>query len=183
ELGLAERTLVFFFSDNGATPRGSNKPLRGHKGTLWEGGHRVPAIAWWPGKIAPGRTTNELAAGFDLMPTMLELAGASVPEGHELDGVSLAPVLLRGEQLAPRKLFWGFQNRVAMRDGQWKYIRGEKELGGKPGLFRLDRDLSEQENLAGRYPEKVREMEAATAAWLEEMKRTATPQPSMQAKQ
>lgn len=178
ELKLAERTLVFFFSDNGATPEGSNKPLRAHKGSLFEGGHRVPAIAWWPGQISPGRTTDQLAAGFDLMPTMLELAGVSLPAKHRLDGISLVPVLFRGEPLPARRIFWGYQGRVAMRDGPWKYVRGEAELDGQPGLFRLDQDVSERENLASRYPARVKSMEAATREWLEEMRRTATPQPS-----
>src|SRR5690606_13425514 len=87
--GIAEQTLVFFFSDNGANPNGSNGKLKGHKGTLWEGGHRVPAFACWPGKIPAGRTVDQLAISLDLFPTLVEVAGAEVPSDVHLDGESL----------------------------------------------------------------------------------------------
>ena len=172
-LGLAERTLVFFFSDNGANQKGSNGPLRGFKGSNWEGGHREPAIAWWPGKIRPGTTTDQLAISLDIMPTMLELAGAALPEGHKLDGVSLAPVLFKGESLGPRQLFW---NGKAMRDGPWKLIvdgRGAKGVG----LYNLDEDVGEQNNLADKHPERVEAMLEAMEAWQEDVAAGATPQP------
>jgi arylsulfatase A-like enzyme len=108
EAGIAENTLVVFFSDNGAPanfPNGSG-PLRGFKGTLWEGGHRIPAIASWPGKIKAGVTTDEACISLDLMPTMLELAGVAVPQEPRLDGVSLVPLLQRGARLGERPLFW-----------------------------------------------------------------------------
>lgn len=87
ETGLAENTTIFFFSDNGATKEGSNAPLPGHKGELYEGGHRSPAIAWWPGRIKPG-VTHDLTISLDLMPTVVALAGIPPPKNRPLDGVS-----------------------------------------------------------------------------------------------
>jgi len=172
-LGLEENTLIFFFSDNGANSRGSNGPLRGFKGSNWEGGHREPAIAWWPGRIKAGSLSDELAISLDLMPTMLALAGVEVPEGHRLDGVSLLPVLLEGKSLGRRQLFW---NGKAMRDGPWKLIiqgKGQKGIG----LYNLAEDLGEQHNLADRYPDRVEAMLAAIEQWKQDVARGATVQP------
>jgi arylsulfatase A len=181
-LDLAERTLVFFLSDNGGTAHGSNGPLRGHKGQLWEGGHRVPAIAWWPGRIAPGTVCDELAISTDLMPTMLALAGADVPEGHELDGVNLLPVLLEGQSLGRRKLFWSYGRQEAMRDGPWKLVISQPK--GKPPsnapaseLFQLGDDLGEQYNLADEHPERAQTMREAMRVWQTDVETGATRQP------
>ena len=96
-LGLERRTFIFFCSDNGATKNGSNGVLSGYKGSLWEGGHRVPGIAYWPGKIKSGVVTNQTALGMDLFPTMISVAGAKLPAGLRLDGVDLLPMLVDGE--------------------------------------------------------------------------------------
>ena len=176
-LGISERTLIFFFSDNGATPQGSNGPLRGYKASVWEGGHRVPAIAWWPGKIQAGAVTGELAAGFDLWPTMAELAGAPLPAERPLDGVSLASVLLEQKPLDRHEMFWEFEDAVAMRDGPWKYIAREDDFEG-PGLFNLAEDLGEQANLADRFPDRTKSMAQAVAKWFQEVEDSATEQPS-----
>jgi len=173
ELGIAEHTLIFFFSDNGACPRGSNKPLRGFKGSVWEGGHREPAIAWWPGKIKPGTVTDQLAISLDLMPTMLELAGAKLPDGHKLDGVSLVPLLLEGKPLGHRRLFW---NGKAVRDGHWKLVVGGKGHKGV-GLYDLSKDIGETTDLAEQHPDRVKAMLAALAAWKADVAATATEQP------
>ena len=85
-LGLEKDTFVFYCSDNGATPRGSNGPLRGFKGSVWEGGHREPAIAYWPGKISPGRVCHEPAICMDLFPTFMELTGAQTPAKRNARG-------------------------------------------------------------------------------------------------
>jgi arylsulfatase A-like enzyme len=178
-LGLAENTLIFFFSDNGANQQGSNGPLRGYKGSNWEGGHRVPAIARWPGHVPAGVVSHELTISIDLMPTMLALAGATLPDGHKLDGVNLLPVLLEGKSLGDRKLFW---NGKAMRDGPWKLIESGKGAEGV-GLYNLAEDLGEQNNLAEKFPQRVRQMQAALQAWQEDMTATATPQPDVSAEE
>jgi len=169
-LELADNTLVFFFSDNGANPRGSNAPLRGFKGSNWEGGHREPAIARWPGRIKPGTVCAELCITLDVMPTMLALAGASVPEGHKLDGVNLAGVLLDAKSLGTRQLFW---NGRAMRDGPWKLIVGGKGQVGV-GLYHLGDDIGEKDNLAAKHPDRVAAMLAAIARWKEDVETSAT---------
>lgn len=179
-LGLDENTLVFFFSDNGATPNGSNGRYRGTKATVWEGGHRVPAIARWTGSIRPGAETDQLAMGFDLMPTMLELAGIAAPVDRPLDGFSLAPVLLREEKVPRNPFYWQHGNGLAMRDGRWKYIEGQKGLTGTAGLYDLNSDPAEKINLATKHPERTARMKASTARWLSEVRASAPPQPSMQ---
>jgi len=185
-LHLEEKTLLFFFSDNGATRQGSNGSLRGFKGSLWEGGHRVPAIAWWPGRIREGAVTGELAMSIDLLPTLLGLAGANLPEGHRLDGRSLLPVLLEGKGLEGRRLFWDYAGRQAVRDGPWKLIferagnkgRGKKRARGpSPGLYNLRDDPGEKEDLAGQHPERVEAMRKALEDWQGDVAAGATRQP------
>lgn len=104
-LGLAENTLIIFTSDNGPMALSSAGRLRGRKGSIFEGGHRVPTLAWWPGTIKANTVTKETAIGIDILPTLLDLAEIAPPKIRPFDGVSLKPVLL-GKPLAPRKLYW-----------------------------------------------------------------------------
>jgi arylsulfatase A len=159
---LRQNTLIFVCSDNGAYSWvGSNGPLRGQKGDLHEGGHRVPAIANWPGKIAPGRTTAATAMTMDLLPTLLAITGAVRPGSLQTDGVDLSGVLLRGESIGERSLFWRDADQKAVRRGPWKLVLGTK---GEE-LFNLADDIGEQHNLATTRPEHVREMRGQLAAW------------------
>lgn len=159
DAGIAENTLVFFFSDNGGTRQNpeSNAPLRGHKGTVWEGGHRVPAIAWWPGTIAANRVTDQLAISLDLFPTMCEMAGVSAPDGH-FDGIGLNALLLGDGEPRSRHLFW---NGLAMRDDEYKLVIDNDATR----LFDLSQDLSESEDIASQHPDRTRVMCRAIAAW------------------
>jgi arylsulfatase A len=122
--GLAENTFVFFFSDNGAIGAGSNQPFRGGKFSHYEGGHRVPAIAWWPGRIAAGTVTNELAMGMDVLPTVIDLANIAAPKERKLDGTSMKGLLLDQADFPDRQLFFGYEPKLgtAMRDRNWKMI-------------------------------------------------------------
>jgi arylsulfatase A len=174
--GLSQKTFVFFFSDNGATPRGSNGELRGHKGQLWEGGHRVPFVAWRPGAIAPGRVVSELAISLDVMPTLLDAAGVSCPRNHRLDGTSLLPLLVNQRPLAKRKLFWQHGTTLAMRDSGWKLVvpAGKNRV---PSLFDLPNDLSEQNDLAHQHPLRVKEMMSDLRRWQADVSASATEQP------
>lgn len=157
--GLADNTLVFFFSDNGAAMQfGSNAPCRGGKGSEWEGGHRVPAIAWWPGMIEPGKTTGQMAISLDLLPTMLDLAGAESPDGHRFDGVSLRSTLLDRAEPTDRQLHW---NGQAMRDGRWKLMIDDDQ----PQLYDLSTDIGETTDLAKEDPEQLKKMLAAIDQW------------------
>jgi arylsulfatase A-like enzyme len=159
--GLADNTLVFFTSDNGpwllmGDQGGSAGLLREGKGSTWEGGMRVPGIAWMPGRIKPG-VTSEVAHTMDLLPTALALAGAPLPSGVALDGTDLAPVLFESKPLAPRPFFYYRGDRLfACRIGEWKahfqtqngYGQPKPEPHDPPLLFHLGRDPSEKRNVA-----------------------------------
>lgn len=174
EHGLENNTLVFFLSDNGPAG-GSAGPLRGRKGSNWEGGHRVPAIASWPGRIAPAATSHQLAISLDLMPTMLELAGIAAPAERPLDGISLVPALLNRAEPVQRQLFW---NHKAMRDGSWKLILdGNGTAKGSVGLYNLADDIAESSNLAQAEPARVAAMQKALQDWTADVISNVTPQP------
>ncbi|MCD6338545.1 MAG: sulfatase-like hydrolase/transferase [Verrucomicrobia bacterium] len=177
-LGLEKNTLVFFFSDNGATQQGSNSPFRGFKGSLWEGGHRVPAIARWPGRIKPGRIIDLPAISLDIAPTLIELAGASFSKDRPLDGRSLAPLLLKNRAQPERRLFWAFRNYRAMRQGQWKLLVPEAQRAGTAKLFDLSRDPGEKTDLAAKEPARVQAMLKALKQWEADVRSGATPQPA-----
>ncbi len=169
DTGLATNTLVIFFSDNGATRAGSNLPLRGFKGTDWEGGQREPAIAWWPGHIKPG-ITEQMVSSLDVMPTFLDFAGVPAPTNRPLDGVSLKTFLLEQKSLGSRQLFWD----NAMRNGPWKLMMQQ----GTPRLFNLADDLAEKNDVAAQYPDRVKTLVAAWQQWKKAVATGATPQPT-----
>ena len=174
--GIAERTLVLFLSDNGATPDGSNGPLRGFKGSVWEGGHRIPAIAWRPGSIEPGSETPQLAATMDVWPTLAELAGSPIPADRSVDGISLVPVL-GGGAVERGSMFWSFMDGLAMRDDNWKLVLGE-DGDDQPRLFDLATDIGEQNDLSEQDQERTARMSERARKWLQEVSADATPQPS-----
>ena len=176
ELKLTGKTFIFFLSDNGANNKGSNGKLRGFKGSVWEGGHRVPAIACWPGHITAGSVCDETIISIDLMPTILDLARATVPADHQLDGMSLLPLLVGQQKLKPRLIFWDYNGRSAVRQGPWKLVVNQNRKSSVE-LFHLKDDLSESQNLAGKQPKRVHEMQAAFTAWKKDVTQTATPQP------
>ncbi len=168
--GLAENTLVFFTSDNGGylTYQGgyrnisSNGPLRGQKTDVYEGGHRVPAIARWRGRIRPG-VSHEIAMSFDLFPAFAELAGAGGRvRSLKLDGANLNRVLLDGGKLAPRTLFWRMRDKKAVRQGDWKLV----QLGKEPAeLYNLKDDIGESKNLAASHPDDRSRLLGELARW------------------
>lgn len=161
-LGLTEDTLILFFSDNGPAGPGSAGALRGGKGTLWEGGHRVPAAACWPGTIPPGTVSTAPCIGMDLFPTMLSAAGVGIPSALQLDGMDLMPLLLTGEELPERDLFWRHGAQKAVRSGRWKLIETE---GQGAELFDLSSDIGEREDLAPLHPDTVSELKGRISLW------------------
>ena len=190
ELGLEKDTLFLFFSDNGdARNTATGHPShRGGKGTVYEGGTRVPAIAWWPGKIAAGTSTDALGISLDVMPTILSVAGIKAPSTRPLDGVDLSPALFGQNALSERPLFWaalsnGGQRSEAMREGPWKLVVQHPKAA--PGtfdnerveLFRLDKDLAEENDLAEQEPERAAAMLKRVKVWYADIQRTGTPQP------
>jgi arylsulfatase A-like enzyme len=153
ELELDKKTLVIFCSDNGPAAQGSSGGLRGAKGSVWEGGHRVPAIAWWPETIKPNQVIDETIMTMDLFPTMLSLSGSS--KKLNLDGVSISDLLIKNQPLEKRDLFWrhfsndGHHQSAAVRSGNWKLIRNGKNR--IPELFNLQTDLFEKTDLASSH--------------------------------
>ncbi len=184
-LKLSDNTLVIFTSDNGGVMDDGyedvgkfdyhpNAPLRGTKGTLFEGGHRVPFIARWPGRIKPATTNNTLIAHLDMTATFASLTGVSLPKDAAADSFNVLPALL-GEKtdLPPRPHFvahtGGTQGPFAIRQGDWKFIQpggggrqaeqSKKDAAQAGQLFHLADDLAEQNNLVAKHPEKVAELQ------------------------
>jgi arylsulfatase A-like enzyme len=164
-LELERKTFIFFCSDNGATKNGSNGALAGYKGSLWEGGHRVPAIAYWPGRIKPDTVTNQTVLGMDMFPTMTSIAGAKLPSELNLDGVDLLGMLTKDRKLPKRTLFWRYRKEKAVRKGPWKLL----VQGDNVKLYNLDDDLGEKKNLAGTKPKMIRQLQRELAAWEQEV--------------
>ncbi len=169
EKGMLDNTLIVFASDNGPHMEGgadpdffdSNGILRGYKRDLYEGGIRVPMIAVWPGRIAPGTTTDLACAFWDLPFTFADVAGAPAPEG---DGMSLLPLLEGHESLQPHHdhLYFEFMEmdgRQAVRRGPWKLLHlNIRSDAPRWELYNIDEDPSEQHDRAAEYPDKVEEL-------------------------
>ncbi len=159
-LGIADRTLVLFTSDNGPERKtdGSAGKLRGTKHTVYEGGIRVPFIAWWPTVVPSGRENLDFISGLDLLPTMAALIDAELPE-TELDGFNMLPVLLgQPDVRSPRSSLYakyGYRDKrlESIRLAEWKL-----HLKEPIELYNLDADLSESQNIADAYPGKVAEL-------------------------
>ena len=167
---LTKNTLVFFCSDNGGVKNYGphNFPLHGWKGQLYEGGHRVPAIAWWPGKIQAGMRSDETIMSMDIFPTFLDLARGTMPKG--LDGISFKKVLFSKGDLPERCLFWRFHHVKAIRQGNWKLIVSEtKASKNHVELYNLKDDISETKNLAGNNPDLVKRLQKKLDEWEKEV--------------
>jgi len=168
ELDIDQRTVLFLTSDNGPHSEGghdhtffdSNGPLRGYKRDLYEGGIRVPLIVRWPGRIAPGSTTDHPSAFWDYLPTATALAGIEPPDG--IDGISYLPTLLSREQPRHEYLYWAFEQgtrtKQAVRYGEWKAVR--LGLESPVELYDLSVDLGEENDVAAAHPELVARLTA-----------------------
>lgn len=173
ELSLDDNTVVFFTSDNGTTFLkdqvdyeffNSVGPLRGLKGSLYEGGIRVPMVVRWPGKIKAGTVSNHLAAHYDALAALADIAGAKAPK--DTDGISFVPTLLSqpAQQKKHSYLFWdfaGYGGQLAVRMDKWKGIK--RDLRKNPDapleLYDLENDISEKNNVAEEYPKVVARIE------------------------
>ncbi len=173
DMGVDEHTLVLFTSDNGATYDiggahseffRSNGDLRGAKGSIYEGGLRVPLIARWPGTINPGQVSDGVGAFWDLMPTLLDVADSKTYQATpDLDGASLLPVLRGADPDPNRTLYWEFPSyghQQALRQGDWMLVRRQLAKKGETTteLFNLADDISQKNDLAAEYPERVQAM-------------------------
>ena len=166
ELGLTDNTLIIFTSDNGGHSTiwkefNTNGPLRGYKRNLTEGGIRVPFIARWSGKVPAGKTSDEIIAFQDMMPTFAELAGANCSEN--IDGISVVDAVLGGKVKNPHQyLYWDYgfcRDRYdqAVRIGNWKGIR--EGQGKKTQLYDLNTDIGEENDVSVKHPNIVRQIE------------------------
>jgi arylsulfatase A-like enzyme len=193
EEGLAEKTLVIFASDNGPWlltkamggngQGGSAGLLREGKGSTWEGGMRVPGIAWWPGRIKPG-VTSEMVNAMDLFTTSLALAGAEIPKDRPIDGTDISPLLFERKALPERPFFYYRGDMLmACRLGPWKahfwtqagYGQEHPDSHSPPLLFHLPSDPSEKFDVAAEHPDVLEKIQAAVAAHTAAMVR-GTPQ-------
>ena len=160
---LDRNTLVIFTSDNGPAI-GSAGPLRGRKGSNYEGGMREPTVAWWPGHVPAGLETDEVVTAMDLLPTFAKLAGATVPDDRVIDGKDIWPVLSGqpGAKSPHESFFYHQRNQLtAVRCGPWKLHarRGRKPTARRAyELYNLDADLGETQNVAAENPEVVQRL-------------------------
>jgi len=163
ELGLGEKTLVFFTSDNGGPVNqgANNTPLRGSKGSTLEGGVRTCTLAWWPGQIPAGTSTAAMTSMMDILPTFARLGGGRLPIDRKLDGVDIWPVLAATDgEKPPRDTFYYYRGLQleAVRQGPWKLHLGSGEL------YHLDNDIGEANNVASANAEAVERLRALAEA-------------------
>ena len=185
ELGLKERTLILFSSDNGPedihirnanhSGIGSAGPLRGRKRSLYEGGVRVPFLVRWPGHVPAGRVDDDsVVTGVDLLPTFCALAGAEIPADHKLDGEDRSGVLLGRPSPRRKPIFWEWRFRIfghvsnmspmlAVRDGKWKLLMNPDR--SRAELYDIRADPREMNNLAEKHPEVVERLAKLVLDW------------------
>lgn len=173
ELGLDKNTLVVLTSDNGPwLPAGSVWPLTGSKYNTFEGGHRVPSIAWWPGEIPAGQVSGGLCSTMDYLPTIAHLAGADLPKDRTIDGMNIWPIMKGNENGKAHDILYYYNGTMleAVREGDWKLhlprqlknkvYWSKGNLGGinnleKPVLINLETDIEEKLDVANEHPDIV----------------------------
>jgi arylsulfatase A-like enzyme len=185
DLKLDQNTLVIFTSDNGpwliqGKDGGTAGPLRGGKGGTYEGGMREPTIAWWPGHVPAGKSTDAVAGEIDLLPTLVKIAGGTVPTDRKIDGADIGPLLFGKSDVSPRECQYYFDgNRLqAVRSGPWKLaIAQQRENNGQdkpkqpaaaktpftPVLYNLDTDIGETTDVAAAHPDVVKHLQEFVA--------------------
>jgi arylsulfatase A-like enzyme len=165
ELQQEENTLVFLIGDNGgAFAKAEMGGLRGRKWFVWEGGIRVPWIVHWKGRVPGGRVVSDPVIQLDVLPTALAAAGAEAKPEWQLDGVNLLPLLeAKQAKLAARALYFRFGVQYAVRSGDWKLVKAEKDM--QPRLVNLASDRGEQQDLSAKHPEQKRELQALFDRW------------------
>ncbi|PCH71359.1 MAG: aryl-sulfate sulfohydrolase [Bacteroidales bacterium] len=200
DLGLAENTMLVFFSDNGGIAKiSSQRPLRAGKGSYYEGGIREPMIIRWPKKIKGEQECDVPVSGLDFYPTFLEAAGVSLPKGKILDGESLIPMLTEGKSLQREALYWHFPIYLqaihpildeardplfrtrpgsVIRVGDWK-LHEYFEDGGIE-LYNLKEDLGEKENLVKKFPKKAKKLLRMLTKWRQKMNAPIPEEPNPQ---
>ncbi|MEC5126313.1 sulfatase-like hydrolase/transferase [Verrucomicrobiales bacterium BCK34] len=167
EKGIADDTIVVFFSDNGGSGGADNAPLRGRKAQTWEGGIRVPCIVRWSeGKIPAGTENDAFLSSLELAPSFAAATNHELPENLIIDGYNWWPTL-RGETESPRtEMFWKRRHQLGARVGDWKWtFMSEKQQG----LYNLAEDIGEKNDLSEEHPEKLAALKTAFDQWLKTM--------------
>jgi len=181
KLGLTEKTVIIFTSDNGGHGRiTSHYPLRGNKGNFYEGGIRVPLIVKWPGVVKPESKCKVPVISTDFYPTILAMAGLAQRPKQHVDGASIVPLLKQDENIRRDALYWHYPNYIGaghpggarpcsvIRRGDWKLIESFED--NRLELYNLKDDLGEQEDLASSMPEKTQELHRMLKQWRAEAK-------------
>jgi len=167
EFRLEEDTLLFFVNDNGGSSKANgsrNNPLRAGKGTMFEGGIRVPFIVQWPRRLKRGLTYDHPVISLDILPTAA--AVAKLPRDHKMNGVNLIPYLTGKKKTAPHDtLFWRMGQNHAVRKGNWKLVK----MGDKTALFDLTSDIGETRDLTAERPDVIKEIEKTYEQWNSQM--------------
>ena len=177
QLDLSRDTLIVFTSDHGATFESgnggtsaaldSNRPFRGQKRTLWEGGVRVPSLVWWPGHVPAGVAGKEVVQLIDLLPTFVAAAGGTVESAWHVDGINLLDVWTGKSAESERTIFWEWQSE---RTDQIAAMRGQFKLlvsgGGRSELYDVVGDPAERRDVSAEHPELTKELRDELAAWL-----------------
>ncbi|MBN2312807.1 MAG: sulfatase [Sedimentisphaerales bacterium] len=183
DLNLTDKTIVVFFGDNGGLERDAKQtPLRSGKANLYEGGIREPLIVRWPGVVKPAGTCSEPVISVDFFPTFVEILGLKDQVTNTIDGVSLLSLLTQRRSLSPRAIYWHYPHYHsssigpcgAVRAGDYKLIEWYDEticgLGKELELYNLKEDIGERNNLAGKKPDKTRELKRMLATWRNHVK-------------
>ena len=165
EYGIADNTIVLFFSDNGGGSSADNAPLRGRKGQMFEGGLRVPCIVRWPGKIPAGTTSDAFLTSLEVVPTLCAATGAALPKGVALDGFDMLPVLQGKKRLLRSEMFWQRKLDKGARVDHWKWVESSRGSG----LFDLRHDLRERRDLSKEKPEVLKNVQARFTNWKKQM--------------
>ena len=173
--GLTERTLVVFTSDNGGERLSRMEPLAHRKGTLWEGGIRVPGIVRWPGRVPAEQESDQPVITMDFTASILAATGTKPSPNRPLDGIDVLPILAGEQSLVDRAFFWRIdradRKQQAVRVGNWKYLRD----GGIELLFDLSQDAGERHDLAFAQPERLNQLRQLLLEWGQEMDREKPP--------
>jgi arylsulfatase A-like enzyme len=168
ERGIEKDTLLIFVNDNGGPTANasSNRPLRATKGTMYEGGIRVPFMIQWPSRLKAGQIYEQPVIALDILPTAAAAGGAELPKDRKLDGVNLLPYLTGKKKTPPHEaLFWRAGQNHAVRKGNWKLVT----MGTETGLYDLASDIGESRDLSGDRPEILKELRRAFDKWNSQM--------------
>jgi arylsulfatase A-like enzyme len=173
--GIDKNTFVLFTNDNGGAGKTDSGPLRGAKfGPKYEGHMRVSTLAWWPGNIPAGSVSSEIMATIDVLPTVANLCGQPIPKDRIIDGHDVSDILL-GKPNVKSPHNYLYYEKDGVRQGKWKLVRYRIKANWFTELYDLEKDLGEKNDLAGKHPEKVRELKAVLDAHVEKIEAEVRP--------